>query len=211
VPVVIETYLECVDRARPLLDSAELEARWEHPSPLASMSLGDLAAHLSRAVLTVASYLDAPSDGPPVDAPGYYLALPGVRAPALDDDLAAAVRERARLGARAGVAGVRAEWDRERAELGRRFDGMDGDRVLAVRGSAMHLDDYLVTRMVEVVVHSDDLAVGLGVPGPIFAEEAWSAVLECLWQVARRSAEPLAIVRRMTRVERASGDPLRVL
>ena len=208
---MIGAYLECVDQARTLLDVEELERRWDHPSPLEAMTLGDLAAHLSRAVLTVAGYLDAGSDDPPVDAPGYYLALPAVRAPALDDALARSVRERARLSAGGGAAGVREEWDRERETLGRRLTGMDGGRVMAVRGSAMRLEDYLVTRMVEVVVHSDDLAVGLDVAGPAFPEEAWSAVLDCLWQVARRSADPLAIVRRMTRVERAVDDPLRVL
>jgi uncharacterized protein (TIGR03083 family) len=208
---MIRSYLACVDLARPLLDVSELEARWEEPSPLERMTLGDLAAHLGRAVLTVADYLDMPSDASPVDAPAYYLALPGVRAPALDDDLATSVRERARRGAAAGPAGVREGWDRQREELGRRLPGVDGTRVVAVRGSALRLDDYLITRMVEVVVHSDDLAVGLGVPGPAFPEEAWSSVLDCLWQVARRSADPLAILRRMTRVERAAGDPLRVL
>ncbi|MET9292749.1 sterol carrier family protein [Streptomyces sp. NPDC003077] len=41
--------------------------------------------------------------------------------------------------------------------------GAPDDRLLAVRVGAMRLDDFLVTRCVELVVHGDDLAAATGV------------------------------------------------
>ncbi|MBB5121447.1 hypothetical protein AF335_13935 [Streptomyces eurocidicus] len=54
--------------------------------------------------------------------------------------------------------------------IAERFDRIVGpapdDRLLASRVGAMRLDDFLVTRCVELVVHSDDLAAALGVHVP---------------------------------------------
>ncbi|MET7903154.1 sterol carrier family protein [Streptomyces sp. NPDC005355] len=41
-----------------------------------------------------------------------------------------------------------------------------GDRLVAARGGAMRLDDFLVTRCVELIVHTDDLATATGVSIP---------------------------------------------
>lgn len=207
---MIDTFLSCVDDTRPLLDTEPLARRWGDPSSLERMTNGELAGHLARAVFNVAAYLDAPADHDPVDAPGYFAALDGVRAPDLDAELPTSVRRRARDEAGPGPDTLRRRWDETRADLGSRLASTDPTSVIAVRGSAMRVDDYLVTRIVELVVHADDLATGLGLDTPDFDDPVWSTVLDCLWSVARRSSPPLAIVRRMSRVERSDGDPLRV-
>lgn len=206
------TFLRCVDDVRPLFDLPALAERWGEPSPLERMSIGELAGHTARALFNVVSYLDSEGTGEPVDAAGYYLALDGVRAPDLDDDLARAVRARAAEEASAGPADLRRRWDEARTEVAGRLAALDGSvPLVGVLGSAMLLDDYLVTRMVELVVHADDLAVGLGTRTPDFDETVWNEVLATLWAVARRRSAPSELVRRMTRVERSRNDPLRVL
>lgn len=205
-----ETFLSAIDTARPLLDQDQLRRSWAQPSSLERMTNGELAGHLARALFNVATYLDTTSPEDPVDAAAYFTALSGVRAPDLDENLATSVRERAREEAEAGLDALRDRWDETRAGVEAGLRSVDPSTVIAVKGSAMAVEDYLVTRMVEVVIHTDDLATGLGVETPIFEPEVWTAVLDCLWRIARRTSEPLAIMRRMSRIERSEDDPLRV-
>lgn len=198
-------FLRAADSARPLLDHPQLGVRWHGPSPLARMTMGDLTGHLARAVMVVPGYLDTVGDGPTVDAAGYFLALEGLRRPDLDGDLATGVRARATEAAAGGLGAVRSAWDEARAELGVRFSREDGDRTIAVRGSSMHLDDYLATRLVELVVHADDMAAGLDADLPEFDDEVTGTVVAVLWEMARRTSRPLEIIRAMTRTERDTG------
>ena len=75
----------------------------------------------------------------------------------------------------------------------------------------MLLDDYLITRLLEVVVHTDDLAVSLGIEPPDFPRPATAAVIDCLLEVARRRHGDIAVVRAFTRRERDRPEALRVL
>lgn len=206
-----DTYLATADACRVLVDHPDLDDRWMEPSPLENMTLGALCAHLARAVIIVDTYMDRPGQGPPVDPPGYFLALKGIRAPAVDDPLALGVRHRAEEAAARGPGRVRREWDRARRQIEARLAGTDPGMLIEVFGSTMTVDDYLVTRLVELVVHGDDLAVGLGAPTPPFGSDAFTAVLGCLWEMARRRANPMDLVRAMTRVERDQMQALRVL
>lgn len=205
----IPAFLAAVDQARPLLDHPDLGTRWDDPSPLEGMSLGALTAHLARAVATPLLYLDAEGEGTPVDAAGYFLNVAELRAPLIDDPVAVGIRDRAVAEARPGPEVIRAEWDRRRGELESRVD--DPQRSIAVFRATMTMDQYLITRMVEIVVHADDLATGLGVATPVFGDDVTGPVLECLWEMARRRGQPIDIIRAMTRVERQDRDPLRVL
>lgn len=205
-----DAFLSSADTARTLLDHGELANRWNEPSPLDSMSLGDLAAHLSRAVTVVDTYLDTTGSAEPVDAPGYFLAVDGIRAPELDGPTARGVRSRAAATSAGGLEAVRSSWDSARLSLEGRLSTEGGQRRIDVFGSTMETDEYLTTRMVELVVHSDDLAVGLGVPTPEFAEEPLDRVIECLLTMARRQSRPISLIRAMTRVEREGREPFRV-
>ncbi|OEJ26179.1 hypothetical protein AS594_18430 [Streptomyces agglomeratus] len=57
-------------------------------------------------------------------------------------------------------------YGRTRDRLAELLPAAPGERLLATRVGAMRLDDYLVTRTVELIVHTDDLnhAAGLAVP-----------------------------------------------
>ena len=205
-----DAFLSSADIARTLLDHDELADRWNDPSPLASMSLGDLTAHLCRAVTVVDTYLDTTGSAEPVDAPGYFLAVDGIRAPDLDGPTARGVRSRAAATSAGGLDAVRCSWDSARRSLEVRLGAEGGQRRIEVFGSTMETDEYLTTRLVELIVHSDDLAVGLGVPTPDFTKEALDGVVECLFTMARRQSRPISLIRAMTRVEREGRDPFRV-
>ena len=75
----------------------------------------------------------------------------------------------------------------------------------------MLLDEYLTTRLVEIVLHSDDLAASLGRPEPEFEPDATDRVVGCLIEMAARRHSSLAVIRAMTRRERDLVRALRVL
>jgi hypothetical protein len=208
---VRDVFLTAAEIARGLLDEPGLEERWTDPSSLEGMAIGALSAHLARAVLVVDNYLDQPGEGSPVDPAGYFLALDGVRAPKADDPLAQGVRQRATQTARRGLVALRRDWDQARDRLAMRLPEKETGSLIQVFGSVMTIDDYLVTRLVELIVHSDDLAVALGAQTPVFSRAASDAVLGCLWEMARRRATPMEMIRAMTRVERDAAQALRVL
>lgn len=192
-----------------MVDAPEFEARWSMPSVLAEMSVGALGAHLLRAVSTARHYLEGDAgEGPEVDAAQYYLAA-GVT-PDLESDLNRAVRERASADAdsASGVrqrAGDLLDW--ARGDL----TGLGERRVQVFGGFVIGLDDYLVTRMVEMLVHGDDLALSLGLPTPRWDERAVDLVVATLVEVARRRHGDVAVLRALTRRERDAIHALRVL
>jgi hypothetical protein len=62
----------------------------------------------------------------------------------------------------AGPAAVLSELDAGTADLNATLGTVAKDRLITVLGGrVMQLDEYLVTRVVEIVVHSDDLAASL--------------------------------------------------
>ena len=75
----------------------------------------------------------------------------------------------------------------------------------------MTLDDYLVTRLIELVVHTDDLAVSLDVAAPPIPAAATGLVITTLVEVARIRHGDTAVLRALTRRERDAVAALRVL
>ena len=205
-----DIFLQAADAARPLLDVPALESRWEDPSALEKMKTGELAAHLSRAITLVPRYLDSPAPPPFRDSAAYFHALLPEVEPDLDSDLAVAVRARATEEAEEGLDWIRRAWDEARSDLSRRLDPPTLQTGIAVRGSAMRVGEYLTTRLVELVLHADDLAASLDVPCPSFSDEATDAVISCLTRLAALRSSPIEVIRAMTRRERATPGVLQV-
>jgi hypothetical protein len=136
-------------------------AAWDAPSVLTGQSVGSLAGHLARgAVWLVGEYLDQePPASATFDSPdAYYAAVVDI----LDDAAHQAIRDRGAAVAAGGWASVSATARDRLAALEPRLLGESPDRLLPVLGGAMRLDDYLPTRIVEQVVHLDDLARSTG-------------------------------------------------
>jgi hypothetical protein len=68
---------------------------------------------------------------------------------------------------------------------------------------SLMLDDMLITRMMELAVHSDDLAVSVGLPTPTLPESAVNTVIDLLSRLAVRRHGPTAVLRALSRAERA--------
>ena len=198
----------------PLLEDARVVDRWGEPSALAELSIGGLAGHLVRALETIEVYLDEPE--PPdeglIDASVYFAG--GTSAPIdLDNPAQRAIRERGEQAGAVGPAALAADHQARIGRLATRFASEPSERRLVVMGGAVRirLDDYLPTRLVEITVHADDLAVSVGADTPRFSADVLSIAIDVLVGTARHRHGDLAVLRALTRRERDAVDALRVL
>lgn len=208
-PAATQTvFLEAGRSLVALLDDPAVAATWDTPSVLAAWSVGGLAAHATRALLTVQRYLDAPrpsAGSQPVDAAGYVLAVLPDDHLDPDDELHRGIRARGDDAAAAGPAQVVATARAALDELARRLEDVPGTTPLAVLdGVVTTIDEYLVTRVVELVVHLDDLAVGLDVANPA-PPAAVRVATDALVEIARRRRGDLGLLRAVARRERVDG------
>ncbi len=184
-------------------------AAWDRPSVLEHQAVSSLAGHLARgAVWVVGDYLagDPVSGDADVASAGEYFAT---LVDALGDDDHVAVRNR---GAAVGAGGhehlVRSARARL-ADLAGRIPTEDPDQLVAVIGGlSIRLEDYLVTRIVEQVVHLDDLqrsVDGLSVSVP---DACTDLALATGLDVLRHRHGPAGPVRALFRREFASSVPV---
>jgi hypothetical protein len=71
---------------------------------------------------------------------------------------------------------------------------------------AVPLDEYLVSRLMEFVVHSDDLAVSVGLETPEFPRGVNETVIDLLTRMSLNKHRAIDVVRALSRKERAPQD-----
>lgn len=206
-------FLEMGDKVGALLNHPAVEERWTDDSALEGMTIGALAAHLGRAFTTTWLYLQADEcavEDDTLDASSYFrLAFDQ---PEEDiDALNASIAQRASDDAEPGAAVVRERHQTTVADLRTKLIGEAGERGIEVFGEmCMPLDDYLVTRMVEAVVHSDDLAASIDAELPGFAPDVLDLVMIALLGIARERHGDVAVLREFARAERSATKVLPV-
>jgi uncharacterized protein (TIGR03083 family) len=147
------------------------DEQWDAPG-LGSWDVRSLAGHTARAILTVESYLaqDEPGEVTIPSAEAYYNTV-------LEQftDHASIEARGVEAGAWLGtdpVGQVTEAIERTRALIAAQPD----DRIVSIGGMGIRLDEYLRTRVVELVVHSIDLARAIGVPASLPAAGIATAV-----------------------------------
>ena len=70
---------------------------------------------------------------------------------------------------------------------------------------SLRRDDFLLTRMLEIVVHADDLVHSIGVPAPEFSAEVFAPVRDLLVRLAVKRHGQSAVISALTRSERAQN------
>ena len=204
-------FLACSRAARSLAGAPEVAAKWDEPSALERWKVSGLTGHLTRATTSVEAYLDA-GQAPEGEAitPARYYEL--ILDRDLDSDLNVAVRDRGDEMAADGLAPLLALWDGTLARLEERLDYEAASRRVRVFDDlVLKLDDYLVTRMLEMIVHADDVAVSTGAALPDFPEAAYELAIGTLVDAARLHRGELAVLRALARRERDEHHALRVL
>jgi uncharacterized protein (TIGR03083 family) len=209
-------FIDTALAAQTLLFEPALVEKFDGPSALAEFPVRGLAGHLLRAMTSVEGYLDRPEPGAGPDlavvSPADYCAALAEAGNDLDSEFHRAIRRRGLDEASGTPEELALAWSRTAARLGDRLQSESGDRLVQVFGDmVLTLDDYLVTRLVELVVHADDLAASLGVPPAPLPAAATGLVIATLVEVARIRHGDAAVLRALARRERDTVEALRVL
>jgi hypothetical protein len=198
-----------------LLGRVEVVARWSEPSALEGMSVGALAAHLAAQVEMVHAAVTAGSGASreePVTLPEHYARVPWLAAD-LDEPANVAVRDRSEAAAVPGHDALVVQLERALADLTTAF-GLGGRLPLGLPPAvrlpqwdwSLSFEDFLTTRVMEIVVHSDDLAVSVDVEPPTLPEPVLGPVLALLVGLSLRRHGQAAVVRALARSERAPAS-----
>lgn len=193
-PEVISGFGEAGRAVVGLLSSSEVAAAWGRPSTLEGYTVGGLANHLEVAVGRLAAILDEPApDGPTCRLVDWY----AVAAPTGFYEAVRDRHEQRGHGQDQVVAGLAATVD----AMATRLPGEDPGRpvpALLGPGAPARLDDDVLTRTVELLVHAGDLGVGTFEP-PAGAARQVAGVLA---DMALERSGPAPVVRVLAR----SGD-----
>ena len=211
--LVRDSFLGATAEARGLIASRAVAAKWNEPSALPEMTVGALAGHLARAAFVIIGYLDADTDIDPADATttaDAYFEQVLAAARESDGALNEGIRARAAEEGAPGQDALLQRVDATLLALDERFASEPEDRAVRVAFDiVMPLDEYLVTRMIELVAHADDLATSAGIETPEFDALTMACVIGCMLAMVRSRHGDIAVVRGFARRERDVIDALR--
>ncbi|MFC5665876.1 sterol carrier family protein [Kitasatospora misakiensis] len=167
------------DAVRLLCARPDAEELLDRPTRLGEWRVRELIAHLAVQIDWVPAHIDDPLEGrPPLDLLR-WVARVGTVAPLLDEQ----AREKAAGEFGGDPAAVAAAFREAVARLAlvlARADHTDPARRFEIRLGSMLLTDMWVTRLVETVVHADDLADALGLADFPHDRQAVAAVTRLL-------------------------------
>jgi hypothetical protein len=205
---VRELYLEVADAAARLLAAPQVAARWEEPSALAQLSVKGLAGHLAGQIFFIPAVLAEPVPAEPVITLHEYYARSSWIGSDLETDFNRGIRAAGERDAAHGPAELAARAAECVKDL-RGFLPAAPDRPVR-RGSwgawSISLDSFVTSRMLELVVHSDDLAYSVGAPTPDFPGAAVETVVDVLSRIAIRRHGAVDVLRALSRAERAPAS-----
>lgn len=196
-----------VDQLTDLVESAEVAAAWERESALPGMTIGGLTRHLVSQSECAVEFLATP--GPPdaqlLTLVGHYDRVDWLLASVDAPENTSICDDFNQLGSagHAESVGVLA-WSRE--QLGAAIAAAGPTTYVPWQDCSLPTDDFLVVRLMEMVVHADDLACSVGVATPTFGPETLEPALALLAALAARRRGQDAVLRALSRRERAAGS-----
>jgi len=200
-------FLEAAGALADLLGLRQVGDKWDDDSTLAGFTIGALAGHAARGVLTVYWYLDMPEPDPPtITAAEYFAPHPS----AFDTPVNVQVRERGADTAKGGWARLYLDVGRAVSHLEERLQTEPAEHRIPALGKAILLDEYLRTRLVELVVHLGDLSRSLDLPTPELVAPARFAI-ELLIDTAVERHGQAAVLHALARRELDTLEALKVL
>lgn len=181
-------------------------AAWNRPSAAEGMTVGAMAQHLLAQLgyLVDLAGVAVPPNVEVISVLEHYRRAAWANS-SLTEDVNTTIRDRAN---EAAADGPDALLEQARQRLAVLPDAVHrfGDLVyLDWQGWALSGDAFLITRLMEIVVHSDDLAASVQVPLPEFPTAAFAAVTGLLTAVATERHGQAAIIHALSRPQRSTG------
>lgn len=189
-----------------LVADERVATRWTEGSALAGLTIGGLTRHLVSQPECAVEFLGAeqPADAEVLPLTGIYARTDWFHAPVNDeantsiahdfDAMAAGGQEHSLTILAASVAALPAAVARAGPTT-----------YVPWQDCALALDDFLAVRLMEVVVHADDLAASIGAPTPAFDDEVLHPVLALLAVLGQQRHGQDAVLRGLSRAERVTG------
>jgi hypothetical protein len=201
------TFVETARTAAGLLTSDAVRTRWDEESSCPGMSVGGLAFHLAaQAGNTVRLVPPVPAAGVEVIEVEEHYRRAAWANTDLDGEANVDIRTSADREAGQGFETLVARVAADLEALPAALAAADHPVLIPWQGWALSPHGWLVTRMMEIVVHSDDLASSVGVETPRFPDEAVRLVLGLLTAVAVERHGQTALVRALSRPQRAPSS-----
>ncbi|GIH06100.1 hypothetical protein Rhe02_41670 [Rhizocola hellebori] len=198
-------YLAAAQAAATLLAQPAVAASWDQPSALELYAVSGLAGHLAGQIFFAGKALGLPEPDPePIALLEYYDRVDWIRS-GHDSETHLRIRNGSMLNAVDGPAALASRVQAAVVGLPQILEATPTLRrvQLPTWQWALTFDDFLLSRLVELAVHLDDLAVSVGVPTPPLPGEVTGPVLELLVSLATRKHGEVALLRALSRTERA--------
>jgi hypothetical protein len=196
-----------VDQITDLIGSAAVADAWERESALPGMTVGGLARHLVSQPECAVEFLTTP--GPPdaqvLTLVGHYDRVDWLHAP-VDAAENTSIRDDFNQMGSAGHTESVKVLARSRDQLGPAIHAAGPTTYVPWQDCALPTDDFLVVRLMEIVVHADDLACSVGVTPPAFGTHVLEPVLALLAALAAQRRGQDAVLRALSRHERSAGS-----
>lgn len=197
------TFLTGGHIALDLLVRDEVAATWDAPSLLDRMTVGMLAWHLGRQFVRAHEILPVPASGEPLaEADEHYRRAAWVTTPDLDDPSKDRSHDETDTAGGAAAMRVRSRAALEAVALLLNAGGAHDIVTIPWQGWSLRRPDFLLTRAVEIVTHTDDLARSIGVPTPDFPPDFYHPVAHLLVRLAAERHGQGAVTSALTRQER---------
>jgi len=198
-------FLDSAETAAALLHEPVLADRWSAPSALADFTTGGLARHLANQITHTVTYLAAPPGGSAIPVLEHFTGNTWVTSGVDSADNIGIRRRGEQAAALTTAASLATDVDAALADLRRTVPAQPAERIVDLGDWGLKIDDFLLTRVLELVVHVDDLAVSLNLPTPQMPDAATEATIQLLTRLATWRHGPLKVVRALSRQERAPG------
>ncbi|MEU5363035.1 maleylpyruvate isomerase N-terminal domain-containing protein [Streptomyces sp. NPDC005925] len=200
-------FLDALPRVVDLLAEPAVAAAWDGPSALKDFGVRGLAGHTFWQELALPGLLaDPPPEQPVIPLRAYYLDRVIWLDAGADGDVSVRIRAGGEATAADGHAALLARVRDAAGRLAADIPALPAERPVRIPSWgdwSLVLDDFLLTRLLELVVHADDLAVSVGLPAPEFPEHVTAPAIELLARLAVRRHGPAGVIRGLARVERA--------
>ena len=215
---VAQAFREAAEAFAEIVDRPEVGQAWGEPSALEGLTVGAIVGHVNAAIGWLGPLLDAPVQpdlrlSPRADLFAFVHGLKIGPAGADRHPVHDIVGDQAERAARHGWESNRDKFRGLAERLTARLEGESATRLLDLRPTVplvVRLGDWLPTRVLELVVHGDDLATSVGIDAPL-PERAATATIDVMLAMARAVHGDLAVVRALSRRERAGTDVFPVL
>lgn len=197
-------FVAATDHVAAIVSRDDVAAAWHEQSALAEWEVGGLVAHLASQPSTAVALLRAHPIGNPIPLEEHYARSAWVDA-SLDDEINVSIRETSDARAVAGPDPVLADVIEAREVLPDVLAAQPDGRAVLIpwAGWSLSLDDFLTGRLMEIVVHGEDVAASVGFTSPALPREVLDPVLALLTRLAVTRHGQGAVVSALTRAERA--------